>query len=82
VGNAPIGLLATQLLGELKSRAALPYFRALPNTENDFYLLREVLTALTKARVTEGRAVLCEATNYESRIVGDFARTVMDSGKP
>jgi hypothetical protein len=63
VGNAPIGiLLPVRLPGELKSSAALSYFKAVPNAENDLYLKREVLTALTKARVTEDRAILCEAT--------------------
>jgi HEAT repeat protein len=72
--------MAVQLLGELKSKAALPRFKAMLNTEDDFYLLREVLTALSKVGSSEGRAVLCEATKHESRIVRDFAKLLMDGG--
>jgi hypothetical protein len=72
-------LLAVQLLGELKSSAALPHFRAMLKIEDDFYTLREVLIALAKVETTEGRALVCEATRHESKIVRDFARLMTGS---
>jgi len=71
-------LLAVQLLGELKSSAALPYFMAMLNVEEDFYTQREVLTSLVKVRSSESQALLREATRHESRIVRDFARRLLD----
>jgi hypothetical protein len=48
-------MLAVQLLGELKSSAALPCFKYMLDVEGDFYILREVLNALAKLGSTESR---------------------------
>jgi HEAT repeat protein len=71
-------LLAVQLLGELKSSAAVLYFKTMLNDEDDYYLLREVLIALGKVASTERRAILQRATKHRSRIVRNFAKLIID----
>jgi len=70
-------LLAIQLLGNLRSTAALPYFKAALAVEDNTYLLRDVLTALAKIGSPESREVLSGATKHASHLVREFAARLM-----
>ena len=70
-------LLAVQLLGNLRSNASLPHFKAMLELEDDFYLLREVLTALAKIGSPDSREILSEATKHDSHLVREFAARLM-----
>ncbi|GAB4349081.1 MAG: hypothetical protein OHK0047_43140 [Leptolyngbyaceae cyanobacterium] len=51
-------MIAIQILGELRSQEALPGFKEIIETENDFYSLREVLCALSKFDYSTGSVSL------------------------
>ena len=70
-------MLAIELLGDLRSNAALPHFQTMLNHEDDFYLLREVLGALAKLGSPESRAILSEAASHESHLVREMAIRLM-----
>jgi DNA-directed RNA polymerase subunit RPC12/RpoP len=70
-------LIAVQLLGNLRSGDALPYFKTMLEGENDFYLLRAVLIALAKIGSPESRAVVSEATKHDSTLIREFATRLM-----
>jgi HEAT repeat protein len=70
-------LVAVQLLGNMRSSAALPNFKSMLEGEEDFYLLREVLTALVKIGSPESREVLLEATKHDCYLVREFAARLM-----
>lgn len=69
-------LAATQILGNLRSRAALPRFQAMLESESDFYLLRAVLIAVAKIG---SREVLSEAMKHESSHVRELAARLTSS---
>jgi len=41
-------MIAAQVLGKLRSRAAIPFFATLLQTEKDFYMIREIVHALVQ----------------------------------
>lgn len=70
-------MIAVQILGKLKNEDAVPEFEHLLKTENDFYLLREVLYALSKINSSRSRALILETTKHRSNLVRSFAERMM-----
>lgn len=73
--------MAVSILGELHSARALPEFESILNTEDDFYLLRDVLAALARIGHARSRALLQAATHHRIPLVAAAARALLeDSG--
>lgn len=70
-------LTAAQILGQLGSTAALPEFQRIIETENDYYLLREVLNALNRIDDPQARQLLKAAAQHRSALVAQFARELL-----
>jgi HEAT repeat protein len=73
--------MAVSILGELRSVRALPEFECILDTEDDFYLLRDVLTALTRIGDARSRELLQAATSHRVPMVAAAAHALLgDSG--
>jgi hypothetical protein len=51
-------MLAIQLLGDLRNQTALPVSRSTLETEQDFYLVREMLRSLAKIGTAESEDII------------------------
>lgn len=69
-------MVAIQVLGDLRSTAALPASRSILETEKDCYVLREVVASLRKIGTTESMDLLKGLRKHESRLVKELARDV------
>ena len=67
-------LLAIQALGELGSARAIPCFAKIMEEEQDYYVLRETLSALHKRDTLESRSLLSQARVHPSALVRRFAK--------
>ena len=70
-------LLAIRLLGNLRSSVSLPHLKLVLDEGDDFYLMREVMIALTKIGSPESREILSDATKHDSALVREFAARLM-----
>jgi len=70
-------IVATQSLAKLKSRAAVPAFAKLIETETSFYVLREVIHALTVIDHPQTRALLARLSAHESILVRQCAQAAL-----
>jgi HEAT repeat protein len=70
-------LTAIQQLGELRAAEALPDYERLLETEEDFYVLREVLAALAKLDSRDSKAVIERATHHRSKLVSKAAEQLL-----
>ena len=62
-------LLAIQLLGDLRSKSAIPVFRSMIQQENDFYLIREITRSLRKIRSEESEELLSTLSKHKSKLI-------------
>jgi HEAT repeat protein len=67
-------LIAAEMLGALGSRKALPEFERLLDEEQDYYILREVVLALTRISDPHARELLVAAANHPIPLVSRLAR--------
>jgi len=67
-------MMAIQLLGETHSHMALPYFAAILETEEDFYIIREILYSLEKIGNTESRNIIRRLRTHKSKMVRETAK--------
>lgn len=70
-------MIVIQILGELRSKEALPGFKEILETEKDFYCLTEVLHALSKFDCPESEALISAAAQHPSRLVREFAERML-----
>lgn len=71
-------LFAIQVLGQIKSRAALPHFARLLQAEEDVYVLAAVLQALDRLHTDESRAMLADvARNHSFLVVRHWAQQLL-----
>ena len=66
-------MMAIQLLGELKSTAALPAFRSILRAEDDVYIIREIARRLACISNDESRALLANLKNHRASLVSRLA---------
>ena len=66
-------MMAIQLLGELKSTAALPAFRSILRAEDDVYIIREIARSLACIGNDESRALLANLKNHRASLVSRLA---------
>jgi len=65
-------MMAIQLLGDLKCRAAIPAFISILDSESDFYVVREVIRSLEKNDDDESRTVMNRLKSHQSKLVRDL----------
>ena len=67
-------IIAVQFLGELGSRAALPEFKRMLQEEKEYYVLREVVFALTRIRDPQARKLLMVALDHPHYLISILAK--------
>jgi HEAT repeat protein len=73
-------MIAIQLLGDLKSPPAIAFFAPLLETEEDFYVLREIVRSLVKIGSREGKELIRKLENHPSKLVREFIGELERSG--
>ena len=67
-------IIAIQFLGKLGSRAALPEFERMLQEEKEYYVLREVVFALTRIRDPQARKLLMVALDHPQYLISILAK--------
>jgi len=67
-------ILAVRFLGELKSHQALPEFERMLSEEKEYYVLREVVFALTRIRGPQARKLLKAALDHPYYLISLLAK--------
>ena len=67
-------IIAARFLGELGSRAALPEFERMLQEEKEYYVLREVVYALTRIRDPQARRLLMVALDHPQYLISILAK--------
>ncbi len=66
-------MMAIRLLGELRSRLAVPAFGAILQQEEDFYVIREIAQALARIGTEESRDLLRSLKHHRSALIRKLA---------
>lgn len=69
-------MMAIQLLGEIKSVKAVSAFASILESENDFYVIREMINSLKKIGSPEGIRLIQKQGGHPSRLVRKLVRQV------
>ncbi len=75
-------MIAIQVLGDLGSHAAVAEFEKLLEGNEDYYLIREVLIALTKIKDPRSMDLLQKAKDHPYVLVQRLAHHLIDSVRP
>lgn len=75
-------LMAITTLGRRRSERAVPFLRALLESEDNVYLLREVVLALDCIGGPEAQAALLSAAGHPARLVRNLAQELLTSQRP
>ena len=67
-------MMAIQSLGEMHSHMAFPYFTAILETEEDFFVIREILYSLEKIGNTESKNIIRCLRTHKSKMVRKIAK--------
>jgi HEAT repeat protein len=67
-------IIAAQFLGKLGSRKSLPEFGRMLRDEQEYYVLREVVRALTLFPDPIARELLTMASNHSYRLISNLAK--------
>ncbi|MER3421778.1 MAG: zinc ribbon domain-containing protein [Chloroflexota bacterium] len=73
-------LMAITVLGQQRSERAVPYLCALLASEDNVYVLREVLLALARIGGPLSEAALAAATGHRARLVRQLAQELLIEG--
>ncbi len=71
-------MIAVQSLGEIKSQKAVAAFASMLESENDFYVIREMITSLKKIGSAEGMDLVRKQRNHPSWLVRKFVRKIIE----
>jgi HEAT repeat protein len=74
-------MIAIQVLGELQSRSVLPLFASLLKTEEDFFVIREIMIALKKIGGPKSEEMLHRLEAHPSRLVKNEAKRLLGDRK-
>lgn len=69
-------MMAIQVLGELHSRDALPIFASILETEEDYYVIRQIMLALEKIGGTESKKMLLHLQTHKSKLIRSAAKRI------
>jgi HEAT repeat protein len=72
-------MMAIQLLGEMHSHMALPYFAAILETEEDYFVIREIIYSLERIGNTEGKNIIRRLRTHKSKLVRKIAKQLSSS---
>ncbi len=70
---------AAHILGQHGAVIALPEFQRIIETENDYYLLSEILRALLNIRDPRSVELMRQAAYHRSRLVAQLAQALLTS---
>jgi HEAT repeat protein len=73
-------MIAIQVLGELRSRAALTMFASILETEEDFYVIREIMRALEKIGGAESKEMILRLKTHKSKLIRSAAKRLSSEG--
>jgi HEAT repeat protein len=72
-------MMAIQVLGDLRSTAAVEPLKSILAAEDDHYVLCEALTALAKIDTTDSRTAVADAAaSHPSRLVQRYAARLLE----
>jgi len=74
-------ILAAMFLGESESRQALPEFERMLREEKEYYVLREVVLALTRIRDPQACELLKVALDHPYSLISQLAKRFLDQLK-
>ena len=74
-------IIAARFLGELGSRKALSEFERMLAEEKEYYVLREIVYALTRIHDPQARRLLKATLNHPSYLVSYLAKRYLDPYK-
>jgi len=69
-------MIAVQVLGKLHSRAAIPFFATLLQTEEDFYMIREIVHALVHIGNVQSIDVIQKLKDHPLELVRHFVEDI------
>jgi HEAT repeat protein len=71
-------MMAIQVLGDIRSAAAVEPLKRILSAEDDYFVLRAVLTSLARIDSEESRAAVAgAAADHPSRLVQQFAARLL-----
>jgi len=71
-------MIAVEVLGKLHSRAAIPFFDTLLQTEEDFYMIREIVHALVRIGNVKSRNIIQKLKDHPSGLLRRFVKEMND----
>ncbi len=75
-------LMAIVILGQRRSERAVPSLRAVLDSEDNVYVLREALRALARIGGPRAQAALQAATSHRARLVRELAQELLTGRRP
>ncbi len=70
-------MMASQVLGDIKSKNAIPVFKEIVETSDDYYLIKEILLALKKIGGSESKNVISHLQTHKSNLVSRAAKNLL-----
>ncbi|MBN1366031.1 MAG: hypothetical protein JW976_14585 [Syntrophaceae bacterium] len=67
-------MMAAQVLGDIKSKDAVPVFKKIIETQDDYYFIKEILLALKKIGGTESRNMILHLKTHKSNLIRRAAK--------
>jgi HEAT repeat protein len=72
-------MMAVQVLGDIKSKNAIPAFKEIIETQDDYYLIKEILLALKKIGGAESKNIISHLQAHKSNLVSRAAKNLLES---
>jgi len=69
-------MIAVQVLGKRHSRAAIPFFATLLKTEEDFYMIREIVHALVRIGNVQSIDMIQKLKDHPLELVRHFVEDI------
>jgi HEAT repeat protein len=69
-------MMAVQVLGKLHSRTAIPLFTSLLQTEEDFYMIREIVHALVRIGNVQSTDIIQKLKDHPLALVRHFMEDI------
>ena len=64
-------MIAVQILGDMKSIEAIPAFKEILETQDDYYLVREIVISLEKIEGHDSRILIQKMKKHQSNLGQD-----------
>jgi HEAT repeat protein len=70
-------MVAAQILGNIQSREAIPVFKEILETEEDYYLIREIILSLEKVGSHDGWLLMRKMKKHQSSLIRSFVKETL-----